>query len=405
MRVASILSLLILLGPLSSVSRAQVSAITLFSYEPSDSSFELDDRLGQISTNKVEYVINRDDCIEYKQSGRGLKVTFDVSPAPTGGTWSVEVGNDCSNEPSATDNCTLVEDGSRSLQTTVTRYSFTVPFEQLIDVDCDVATDKQREMLIIVSDSSFTGEETAKPKLELRVRLDFTAPSAPTGVEASGGSNNINVSWKSVDGASSYKVYYSETEFTFENRDSVDSKDASSTSVQLTGGIENGKIYYVTVAAVDENGNESAFANFVTVVPEQTQGFYEHYVRTAGEDADDGGFCFVATATFGRYDDRRVVTLRHFRDTVLASSRVGRSLIRAYYAYGPIWASAIAGNRYARYVSGALLWPIVALVDLHAFSAWLFWLLALCMAGTITVWIRRKRQLLQRNLVGSEGGN
>ncbi|MCA9522122.1 MAG: fibronectin type III domain-containing protein [Myxococcales bacterium] len=405
MRVASILSLLILLGPLSSVSRAQVSTITLFSYEPSDSSFELDDRLGQISTNKVEYVINHDDCVEYKQQGRGLKVTFDVSPAPTGGTWSVEVGNDCSNEPSATDECKLVEDGSRSLQTTVTRYSYTVPFEQLIDIDCDTTADKQREMLIIVTDASFTGEETAKPKLELRVRLDFTPPSAPSGVEASGGSNNINVSWSSVEGADSYRVYYSDKEFTFEERDSVDSKSASSTSVQLTGSIENGRTYYVTVAAVDENGNESAFANFVSVVPEQTQGFYEHYVKTAGEDADDGGFCFVATATFGSYDDRRVVSLRHFRDTVLATSNVGRSLIAAYYSYGPIWASAIAENRYARYVVGAVLWPIAMLIELYGASAWLFWLLVLSSAGATVYWRRRRRHILQRTLVSSEGGN
>jgi tetratricopeptide (TPR) repeat protein len=61
------------------------------------------------------------------------------------------------------------------------------------------------------------------------------------------------------------------------------------------------------------------------------------------------GDCYIATAVYGSYDAPRVLTLRRFRDEVLASSSIGRWLIRAYYRVSP----AIAENlRSARTLNG-----------------------------------------------------
>ena len=46
-------------------------------------------------------------------------------------------------------------------------------------------------------------------------------------------------------------------------------------------------------------------------------------------------FCFVATEIYGSYDAPEVLTLRRFRDRVLAASLPGRWFIEFYYSYGP----------------------------------------------------------------------
>ncbi len=45
--------------------------------------------------------------------------------------------------------------------------------------------------------------------------------------------------------------------------------------------------------------------------------------------------CFIATAVYGSYDADEVRILRAFRDRQLASSRMGRLLIRSYYVVSP----------------------------------------------------------------------
>lgn len=45
--------------------------------------------------------------------------------------------------------------------------------------------------------------------------------------------------------------------------------------------------------------------------------------------------CYIATCVYGSYDCQQVLTLRRFRDGVLARSRLGRAFIRVYYAVSP----------------------------------------------------------------------
>ncbi len=45
--------------------------------------------------------------------------------------------------------------------------------------------------------------------------------------------------------------------------------------------------------------------------------------------------CYIATAVYGSYYAPQVISLRHFRDTVLAKSFMGRLFIKTYYAISP----------------------------------------------------------------------
>ncbi|MCR2763833.1 ankyrin repeat domain-containing protein [Microbacterium sp. zg.B48] len=73
----------------------------------------------------------------------------------------------------------------------------------------------------------------------------------------------------------------------------------------------------------------------------------------------DRGGCYIATAVYGSYDATPVLTLRRFRDRVLARSPIGRIAIRTYYAISPPLARHFVGasalNRCARTALDALV--------------------------------------------------
>ena len=48
-----------------------------------------------------------------------------------------------------------------------------------------------------------------------------------------------------------------------------------------------------------------------------------------------GGFCFLATAAWGSYQEPHVQVLRRFRDEVLLTNGPGRAFVSAYYATSP----------------------------------------------------------------------
>lgn len=61
-----------------------------------------------------------------------------------------------------------------------------------------------------------------------------------------------------------------------------------------------------------------------------------------------GSGCFIATAATGSYDHPDVVTLRIFRDDILAQSQVGRFFIAAYYRISPPVARWIAEDQFRK---------------------------------------------------------
>ena len=52
---------------------------------------------------------------------------------------------------------------------------------------------------------------------------------------------------------------------------------------------------------------------------------------------DSSGGCYIATMVYGSYEAPEVLKLRKFRDKTLSNSFYGRSFIRIYYRYSPVF--------------------------------------------------------------------
>ena len=82
-----------------------------------------------------------------------------------------------------------------------------------------------------------------------------TVPAAPTGVTASGGANQVTISWSAVSGATSYNVYWSTTSGV---ATSSGTKIAGVTSPYVHTGRSAGTAYYYVVTAQNVAGESAA---------------------------------------------------------------------------------------------------------------------------------------------------
>lgn len=80
-----------------------------------------------------------------------------------------------------------------------------------------------------------------------------TVPAAPTGVTATGGTKQVNISWP-ISGATSYNIYYATTSGV---TPATGTKIAGATSPALQTGLADSTTYYYVVTAVNSTG-ESA---------------------------------------------------------------------------------------------------------------------------------------------------
>lgn len=72
-----------------------------------------------------------------------------------------------------------------------------------------------------------------------------------------------------------------------------------------------------------------------------------------------GGKCFVATAACGDENAWEVLTLRHYRDSILNASVCGRASVRLYYLLAPLPARLVgACPRLRRFVLTHMIRPL-----------------------------------------------
>jgi hypothetical protein len=161
-------------------------------------------------------------------------------------------------------------------------------------------------------------------------------------------------------------------------------------------GLTNHHTYQFTVLAIDKYGNASP-SPVVSATPEPVDDLYRRY-REANGSAQ--GFCFIATAAFGSYEDRYVRVLREFRDRVLLPTSLGRSFVDWYYANSPPAAAYIADHDWARWLARTALWPVIG-----GAAAWLYlqaWQKAL-LCTIIFAWLMRKRLRAHWTQLRSQG--
>ena len=82
--------------------------------------------------------------------------------------------------------------------------------------------------------------------------------------------------------------------------------------------------------------------------------------------AEEGDFCFIATAVYGDLNHPQVVTLRRFRDQELARTLWGRAFIRWYYRFGPVLAGLMGEKNYRQSVVKNILDRMVALIQMNS---------------------------------------
>jgi hypothetical protein len=152
-------------------------------------------------------------------------------------------------------------------------------------------------------------------------------------------------------------------------------------------GLENGVAYRLVLVVVDPARNATAL-DLGSFTPQPVKDAWELYLDEGGHA--DGGYCFVATASFGDYDHPFVRVLRDFRDDTLAKTALGRRFISWYYATSPPLAHFIARHTWARVIGHILLYPLVLAAAIWEYTGF-FGKLALLLL--FVAWRRRRKGL------------
>ena len=179
------------------------------------------------------------------------------------------------------------------------------------------------------------------------------------------GSNFVNGAQVKWDGASRTTRFGSSTQLT---------ADILATDIATAG---TANITVVNPAPVSGPSNTSTFT-----------------ITTPGGGGGGGGGCFIATAAFGSPMEKHVEILRDFRDRVLLNSSAGKAFVQFYYRTSPAIADKIAQSEGLRFITRAMLMPVigVAYLIVHLgmlMTMLLFTIIVLTVIFTIII-LRRK---------------
>lgn len=165
-------------------------------------------------------------------------------------------------------------------------------------------------------------------------------------------------------------------------------------------GLENGKLYAVRIAMLDEGQNVIQFfpdhdAEAACAAPlnPNTCDYVVEPSEVLGLLSKDLN-CFVATAAYGSSLEPRLKVFRQFRNKILLPTLWGRKFVFSYYKYGPFAARYIANKPVVRSIVQVLLWPLYGFSEL---ALKLGLSIAICIAlglgllfSTLAFWITKR---------------
>ncbi len=160
-------------------------------------------------------------------------------------------------------------------------------------LNCDANTETDTKIYFVLPTGTSTGGTTSGYLgTQMTVHLDLAPPATPTMDTPAPGNTNLRISWTQADPTDTTiaaRVYWSDQPFTadFASLQTSHSGTMTGTSYQITG-LDNGTKYYVSVTAVDANGNESAGAPVLTGIPVITFDLWNKYQEDGGQE--QGGY-------------------------------------------------------------------------------------------------------------------
>lgn len=206
---------------------------------------------------------------------------------------------------------------------------------------CDVA------MQPGVPESLVVENHSERNRTHIWARLRFVVPPSTRGLQR----YEVRVGTSAITDLASFAAARPAKAASLEDlalRVPVEGEPGSEVEVEL-GGLLPETHYWVGVRAFDTCNAPGEIATAeVTTTP--------IYFTTVSP-------CFVATAAYGSALDARVGVLRRFRDRHLRSHALGRALVSAYEAVGPVAAGWIAEHEDRRAAARALLEPLVSLLE------------------------------------------
>jgi len=392
---ASLLAVATLLAPNAFAQSGEVSGFTVSNVrELTD--FTLDDRFPE--TGVTERVISIDDCELYT----GQRVAFDIGlDAPEAGDLIVKL-----NAPETTCNDNTISEETecitleKQVDWTDTSVTFNLDMDQLMfGNSADDCLSNERETTFNIFFMHQGASEASPASSSIPFRLDLKAPEAPEISSTGGGDGQVTVVWTDTnDETVTYKVYWSTTTLDDGSKGAADSVDGlTATSYSITSGIVNGTTYNVAISAVDEAGNESTLSIVQSATAQPSTDYWEHYQGLGGTDT--GGFCFIATVSYGTPMAGELNTLRAFRDNVLLPTDAGRAFVEEYYAWGRFAAAWIADKPALKAVARVLLAPLVWFAELALATSlgWALVLVLMMLGGLMAVGRAYRNHVARQN--------
>lgn len=253
-------------------------------------------------------VINIDDCRDLWDDTTDVVMEWSLKAAIDAEVYSVKTaanGDTCdvsSVDAVTDDDCTTFPRTSSRLSQDGDTITFTTTFAELLGLtaidECNDAsiTGIRRTVALVYQDAA-NGEDTATATAaRFQIELQLSRPTAPTSVAVEAGGSTLNVSWDTDLTDVEYRVYFSETPF-FEGEspdDLVDAKTAgptSDTSLSVSDGVSEDRVYSVGVVTIDDIGNESLLSEVVVAETVPTSDFWQRYQDLGG--VEEGGYCAV----------------------------------------------------------------------------------------------------------------